>query len=167
VAPQEAAIGLAAPSQSAGPDTGRPDLDTRSQIHDLVVTFYRELIMDEVLGPVFEDVAEVDWSTHIPLLIDFWCRALLGHQSYQGTILAAHRRVHEQDAFTADHFDRWYGLWAATIDQRSSGPLADKARDQAAKVARSMARQLPQIEWEPSASSDSLEEHPSGCPATV
>ena len=25
----------------------RPDLTTRSQIHDLVVVFYRELIMDE------------------------------------------------------------------------------------------------------------------------
>jgi hemoglobin len=116
-------------------------------------------LMDEVLGPVFEDVAEVDWSTHIPRLIDFWCRILLGHQTYQGTILAAHRRVHDQEAFTADHFDRWYGLWAATIAQGWSGPLADTARDHAARIAGSMARQLPRIDWALSPSS--------GCPVTV
>src|SRR5665647_2223468 len=65
----------------------RPDLTSRKHIHDLVVGFYRELIMDEVLGQIFEEVAEVDWSKHIPLLIDYWCRVLLGHQTYQGAIL--------------------------------------------------------------------------------
>jgi hypothetical protein len=45
------------------------DLDTRTQIHDLVVRFYREVVFDDLLGPVFADVAEVDWSVHIPKLI--------------------------------------------------------------------------------------------------
>jgi truncated hemoglobin YjbI len=40
------------------------DLATRGQIHDLVDSFYRELIMDDNLGPVFPEVAEVDWSQH-------------------------------------------------------------------------------------------------------
>src|SRR5665213_1822724 len=62
------------------------DLDTRAQIHNMVVAFYRELVMDEVLGPIFEEVAEVDWSEHIPQLIDYWCRVLLGDQSYRGAI---------------------------------------------------------------------------------
>ena len=35
------------------------DLDSRSQIHDLVVRFYREIVFDELLGPVFGEVAEV------------------------------------------------------------------------------------------------------------
>lgn len=48
------------------------DLDTRPQIHDLVVRFYREIVFDDLLGPVFDEVAEVDWSTHIPKLIDYW-----------------------------------------------------------------------------------------------
>ena len=54
-----------------------PDLDRRSRIHDLVIAFYREIVFDELLGPVFTEVAETDWSTHIPKLIDFWCRMLL------------------------------------------------------------------------------------------
>lgn len=137
----------------------RPDLTTRSQIHDLVVVFYRELIMDEVLDQVFEEVAEVNWGTHIPLLIDYWCRVLLGHQTYQGALLVAHRHVHEQQAFEADHFDRWYGLWAMTIDQGWAGPLAEKAKSHAARIAGSLARQLPGITWEPAP--------PATCPTAV
>ena len=109
VAGASAAVSLGSQSVSSG-----CDLDSRSQIHNAVVSFYRDLIMDDLLGPVFEEVAEVDWSTHIPLLIDYWCRVLLGHQNYQGTILGAHRRVHELQPLTADLFDRWYGLWMAT-----------------------------------------------------
>mgnify|MGYP000346625624 CR=1 FL=1 len=37
-----------------------PDLDSRSAIHDLVVRFYREVVFDDLLGPVFGEVAEVD-----------------------------------------------------------------------------------------------------------
>jgi len=140
-------------SSSADPATNtHPDLDSRSQIHNAVVSFYRELVMDDLLGPVFEEVAEVDWRVHIPLLIDYWCRVLLGHQTYQGAILVAHRHVHELQALNADHFDRWYGLWVMTIEQEWAGPMADKAKAHAAKIATSLARQLPRIAWNASAS---------------
>ena len=143
---------LGAGAVAAGPRFGSigRELDQRSQIHNAVVSFYRELVMDDLLGPVFEEIAEVDWRTHIPLLIDYWCRVLLGHQNYQGIILGAHRRVHELEPLTADLFDRWYGLWAATIDQGWAGPSAEKAKAHAAKIAGSLARQLPQIAWDPS-----------------
>ena len=55
----------------------RHDLDSRAAIHDLVVGFYREIVFDELLEPVFGEVAEVDWTLHIPKLIDYWCRVLL------------------------------------------------------------------------------------------
>jgi truncated hemoglobin YjbI len=35
------------------------------------VAFYRKLVTDEVLEPVFEEGAEVHWSEHIPQLIDW------------------------------------------------------------------------------------------------
>ena len=130
------------------------DLSTRGAVHDLVVSFYRELVMDDLLAPVFEEVAEVDWATHIPLLIDYWCRILLGHEGYQGPLLAAHRHVHDRQALAAEHFDRWYGLWAVTIDARWSGPGAEKAKRHAAKVGATLARRLPAIEWGPPAEGD-------------
>lgn len=128
-----------------------PDVDSRTSIHDLVVGFYRELVFDDLLGPVFEEVAEVDWARHIPLLIDYWCRVLLGHDTYRGALLAAHHHVHTLEPFTADHFDRWYGLWVASIDSRWAGPCAERAKSHAAKVAATLAHRLPVIDWTPPA----------------
>ena len=125
------------------------DLDRRKDIHDLVVRFYREVVFDDLLEPVFGEVAEVDWSVHIPTLIDYWCRVLLGERGYDGAILAAHRHVHELDAFRVEHFDRWYSLWVESIDAGWAGPLADRAKRHAARIATSLARRLLDTTWRP------------------
>jgi hemoglobin len=133
---------------SADDSIGRPrDLDTRAQIHDLVVRFYREIVFDDVLGPVFTEVAEVDWAIHIPKLIDYWCRVLLGQPGYDGYILNAHQEVHEVETFRAELFDRWYLLFAQTIDVSWEGPIADRAKQHAARIAAVLARRLLDIEW--------------------
>jgi hemoglobin len=126
------------------------DLDDRTAIHHLVVRFYREIVFDEVLEPVFGETAEVDWAAHIPLLIDYWCRVLLGEPGYEGAILAAHRHVHDIDPLRSEHFDRWYALWVASIDARWAGPQAERAKRHAARVGGSLARQLLGTSWEPS-----------------
>lgn len=134
---------------ASGREGQAEDLDTRRSIHDLVVSFYREVALDDVLAPVFNEVAEVDWARHIPLLIDYWCRILLGHDGYQGTLLVAHQHVHDQEPLTTVHFDRWYTLWARAIDERWRGPQADKAKQHAAKIATTLARRVPSIVWTP------------------
>jgi hemoglobin len=123
------------------------DLETRSQIHDLVVDFYREIVFDSVLGPVFGEVAEVDWAVHIPKLIDYWARVLLGDPSYNGYILGPHQHVHELEALRLDHFDRWHGLFVATVDARWRGPYADAAKDHAARMAGTLARRILGLDW--------------------
>lgn len=123
------------------------DLDGRAAIHDLVVHFYREVVFDELLGPVFEEVAEVDWARHIPKLIDYWCRILLGQPGYAGSILDAHRQVHQREPLELEHFDRWYSLWIASVDSRWAGPKAQLAKDHAARIGRTLARRLGDHEW--------------------
>ncbi len=125
------------------------DLDSRSEIHDLVVRFYREIVFDELLAPVFVEVAEVDWSIHIPKLIDYWCRVLLSQPGYDGYILNAHREVHEIERFQPELFDRWYRLFAATVDDGWRGPIADTAKAHAARIAAVLARRLLGVDWEP------------------
>jgi hemoglobin len=125
------------------------DLDTRAEIHDLVVRFYREIAFDELLAPVFVEIAEVDWSTHIPKLIDYWCRVLLGHPGYDGFILGAHRRVDQLQPFRVEFFDRWYALFVRTVDEAWAGPTADAAKCHAARIAKVLARRLLDVEWAP------------------
>jgi hemoglobin len=131
----------------------RRDLDSRTQIHDLVVAFYREIVFDDLLAPVFNEVAEVDWSTHIPKLIDYWCRVLLGQPGYNGYVLGPHQHVHELEPLRVELFDHWYGLFVATIDQQWSGPLAEKAKTHAGRMSATLAGRILGVKWAPDASS--------------
>jgi hemoglobin len=129
----------------------RHDLDSRAAIHDLVVGFYREIVFDELLEPVFGEVAEVDWALHIPKLIDYWCRVLLRQPGYEGSILEAHQHVHDLRPLRIEHFDRWYGLWIECVDARWQGPRADLAKEHAARIGKTLARQLMDVPWTPPA----------------
>lgn len=102
----------------------------------MVRRFYADVAQDDLLGPMFNDVAKVDWSEHLPKLRDFWCRALLDLPGYAGNPFRAHARVHEKRAFTAAHFERWLSLFHDTLVLGWIGPRASQARQLADHVAR-------------------------------
>jgi hemoglobin len=133
---------------SAYAATPTRDLDTHAEIHDLVTRFYFEIALDELLAPVFGEVAEVDWALHIPKLIRYWCRVLLGEPGYDGYILAAHRSVHDLEPFEVELFDRWYRLFAETVDAGWVGPTAERAKRHAEWMATVLARRLLGVDWE-------------------
>lgn len=85
---------------------------------------------------------------HIPRLIDYWCRVLLGQPGYDGYILGAHQHVHQLEAFRGKLFDRWYLLFVESVDDGWQGPIADKAKAHAARIAGVLARRLIGLEWE-------------------
>lgn len=125
------------------------DLISRAEIHDLVVDFYREVVFDDLLAPIFGEIAEVDWSQHIPRLIDYWCRILLREGSYVGAVTAAHRHLHGLEPIRPEHCDRWYELWAKSVDARWGGPTADRAKGHAASLMAGMAKRVFEFEWAP------------------
>jgi len=127
-------------------DARRPaptgDLDTPEQIGEMVRRFYADVAQDELLGPMFNEVARVDWSDHLPKLAAFWCRALLGQSGYQGNPFRAHTLVHAQCEFTLAHFERWLTLFDETIELGWTGPNARRAQQLADSVARVHSHQL-------------------------
>jgi hemoglobin len=118
------------------------DLDSPEEIAEMVRRFYADVAMDDLLGPVFNDVARVDWSEHLPKLTAFWCRALLDLPGYSGNPFRAHALVHERSAFSAAHFRRWLDLFHETLTLGWTGPRADRAHDLADNVARVHSHQL-------------------------
>ena len=125
--------------ESAG--STRPDLDRREHIEQLVVDFYREVAMDDLLGPIF--AAEgVDWAVHIPKLVDFWAWQLLGEQAYERNPLRAHEPVHARHPFRTEHYLRWLDLFESTLDGSFQGPLAETARGRARRMAGALQRLL-------------------------
>lgn len=127
-------------------DADRPppsrDLDDTGEIAEMVRRFYADVAQDDLLGPMFNDVARVEWSEHLPKLTRFWCRALLGMQGYQGNPFRAHAEVHAQVPFTMAHFERWLQLFGDTVEMGWVGPNVDRAMALAHNVARVHAGQL-------------------------
>jgi hemoglobin len=112
------------------------DLDDPGQIAEMVTRFYGDVDLDPILGPLFNDVAQVDWPEHLEKLTAFWCRALLGIQGYAGNPFRAHKEVHQQRSFTDAHFLRWLTLFEQTVRGGWSGPNAERAVALACNVAR-------------------------------
>jgi hemoglobin len=142
-------------------DSERPaptvDLDTPDEVAEMVRRFYADVAQDDLLGPMFNEVARVDWSEHLPKLTAFWCRALLGHPGYQGNPFRAHALVHAKEPFTPAHFRRWLTLFHETLELGWTGPNAQRAGDLADNVARVHSHQLlgHEVSLDPSASTPS------------
>lgn len=118
------------------------DLDDPSEVAELVRCFYAKVDVDDLLGPMFHEVAGVDWPEHLVKLTAFWCRALFGIPGYRGNPFRAHALVHARRSFTVEHFERWLTLFAQTLEDGWQGPKADQAIDVARKVAQVHAHQL-------------------------
>lgn len=118
------------------------DLDSPAEVAEMVRRFYQDIAQDDLLGPLFNDVAQVDWSEHLPKLTAFWCRVLLGINGYQGNPFRAHSDVHARSPFTIAHFERWLQLFHETIELGWVGPNADRALELAHNVARVHSQQL-------------------------
>lgn len=129
-------------SHRTAPTLPLQDLDDRDAVAEMVVRFYRYVAMDDLLGPMFNDVAKVDWGEHLPKLTAFWCRALFSMPGYEGNPFRAHQLVHARRAFTTAHFERWLDTFHETIDTGWAGPNAEKAKALANKVARVHHHQL-------------------------
>jgi hemoglobin len=124
------------------PPALRHDLDDPDQVNELVRRFYADVAQDDLLGPMFNDVAQVDWSEHLPKLAAFWCRVLFGTPGYAGNPFRAHKEVHLRQAFTAAHFRRWLELFEDTIVLGWVGPHAERALSLAREVGRVHQHQL-------------------------
>jgi hemoglobin len=122
-------------------DDLRHDIVDREDVQRLVVEFYRDAAMDDLLGPIFH-AAHVDWSVHIPKLVDFWAWQLFGERGYEGNPLRAHEPSHARTPFRPEHYDRWLALFVETVDGHFEGPVAAMAKQRAARMARALQRLL-------------------------
>jgi hemoglobin len=120
----------------------RDDIRDRHDIAELITAFYTQVFADDLLGPVFVDIARLDLPAHLPIMCDFWETVLFRAGSYRRNALQVHLDLHMKAHLTADHFARWLELWHATIDARHAGPKAELAKTQATRIAWSMQRRL-------------------------
>ena len=121
------------------------DIETREDLFTLLTEFYQIAIPDAEIGHHFVDM---DLESHLPVIVDFWEKALFSRPVYYGNPLAVHQVLHEKAPLEHDHFARWVEIFDATVDRLFAGEMADKAKDIAARVAGSLHMRLAGVTME-------------------
>jgi hemoglobin len=114
------------------------DISTAEDVRTLVDSFYSKVTRDELLGPIFNDVAQVEWATHLPVMYRFWEWMLLGAGIYQGAPFPKHAVLPVQK----EHFARWLTLFMESVDAHFCGPKAAEAKGRAASIADTFAQRM-------------------------
>ncbi len=84
---------------------------TKAHIETLITHFYQKVQADALLGPVFNDVAQVNWDEHIPLLCQFWNSVMLKTNEYHGNAYQKHVILQKLTPIHETHFIRWLNLF--------------------------------------------------------
>jgi hemoglobin len=109
----------------------KQDIYTESDVKQLVDTFYASVNADDLLSPVFNDVAKIDWPHHLPAMYSFWNTLLFGKMDYKGQPFPKHLAL----PIEPRHFERWLHIFTATVDSLFAGEKAEEAKHRAASIA--------------------------------
>ena len=116
-------------------NTEKQDIESEADIEKLVGQFYSLVRQDALLGPIFDDVARVDWVHHIPRLVGFWSTVLLGSEQYRSNPVPVHVALAQKTPIQSIHFERWLSLFKQTVDDLFAGERAEQAKIRAQSIA--------------------------------
>jgi hemoglobin len=108
------------------------DIENEDDIKGLVDTFYDHVNLDELLGPVFNDFAKIDWDHHLPVMYNFWSTVLFGSMTYKGQPFPKHMRL----PIAKEHFTRWIELFVKTVDELYEGAKAEEIKQKVLSIAQ-------------------------------
>ena len=114
------------------------DISSRKDIELLMEKFYDKVKKDDTIGPVFNDIAKVNWAHHIPIICDFWETLLLGAASYRKNVMEVHFDLNRKIPLEEDHFQVWLKLFSETVDEHFAGDKAELAKKKAKSIAALM-----------------------------
>jgi len=118
--------------------TIRKELASDADIKRLVDTFYQKVNADELLAPIFNDLAKVNWAEHLPTMYQFWGSILFRQNTYRGQPWPKHAVL----PVGSEHFARWLLLFKSTVDELFAGQKADEAKNAAASIADTFQKRL-------------------------
>lgn len=116
----------------------KEDIKSRADVELLVNSFYDEVRQDPLLGPVFSDIAHVNWDEHLPRMVDFWDHILFQSDTYAGNPMRVHQVLHGKYALASNHFKIWKQLFLNTVDRLFAGEIAELAKQRAVSIATVM-----------------------------
>jgi len=108
------------------------DIENIDDIKVLVDAFYAKVNEDDLLSPIFNHIAKVNWEAHLPRMYQFWASLLIDTNEYRGQPFDKH--AEHSNHIHAIHFDRWILLFNQTIDELFEGEKAKLAKTRAQSI---------------------------------
>lgn len=108
----------------------KKDIENKDDIKLMVDTFYQRALQDEPLKYIFENVAVVNFETHLPVMYEFWSQMLFANGDYRGNPFEKHMPL----PLKKDHFDNWIAIFCSTIDDLFEGNKAEEAKARARSI---------------------------------
>lgn len=119
----------------------KTDINTRADLEFLLAEFYKTAATDDEIGHYF---ADLNLEDHLPIIVNFWEKILLGKQVYFGNPLAVHLKLNEKSPLKFEHFQRWVHIFSRTIDELFNGTTAENAKLRAKMIAHSLNQRINQ-----------------------
>ena len=116
----------------------KKDIQNRSDIEILVKAFYEKVKTDALIGHIFNDVFQINWKTHLPVMFDFWENTLFYTGPYTGNPMKSHQHLHGIFPLTSEHFKQWNILFISTVDELFEGEKALLAKQRARSISTVM-----------------------------
>ncbi len=113
----------------------KKDIATRADIENFIERFYQKVRKDEVIGFIFNEVVEINWSHHIPVIVDFWETILLDNPVYKKNAMEVHYVLNKKQPLSKEHFDTWLRLFNETLDELYTGRITSLAKTRAKGIA--------------------------------
>ena len=110
------------------------DIQTRKDIEKLLDEFYKKVVVDDLIGPFFTDVVQLDWEKHMPVMYDFWETTLLGNMKYKGNPMTKHFELNRKKTLLPEHFERWLSLWKESVNNNFKGNKSEEAIQRAVQI---------------------------------
>ena len=117
------------------------DIENRHDIDSLMVDFYNQALVDDLIGFIFTDIARLDLSHHLPVIGDFWETMLFrtGDYGRHGrNPLQIHGLLNAKTPLLPVHFERWLEIFRSTVDKEFAGVRADFIKMRAEAIAGRM-----------------------------
>ncbi|MBT6649753.1 MAG: group III truncated hemoglobin [Flavobacteriales bacterium] len=112
------------------------DIRQRKDLELLVSEFYKKVLVDDKIAPVFIGKIKIDWESHLPIICDFWENLLWGGDKYQANLLQKHLDFNKHIPFTHLHLERWLLHWNATLTENFEGDNATQISERAGHIGR-------------------------------
>jgi len=116
----------------------KPDITSRKDIELIENIFYCRVRRNSVLSYIFNDIAKINWETHLPKMYSFWARILSGEHSFSSNPMQKHIALRKQTTMCEVELSEWLSLFIQTTDELFKGEKAEEVKTRATNIAQLM-----------------------------